>query len=86
MAKNNINIAIEFAVKNKYDSATFYEKWKGLDVYIAESNQSEDVQYIGYPFLIIVSNGKAQIATPEEILSIMGINTVVDENDSGEVL
>lgn len=90
IAKKNVDIALELAVKIKYDSVTYYENWKGLDVYVAEykegEDEDEDVKYIGYPFFIIVSNGTARFATFEDTLSIMGVNPFVDLNDSGEVL
>lgn len=83
MKKKEIDIAQEFALKNKYTSVVLYDNWDGSNIYAAEG---EDSLCIGYPALIIVSESNPRFATTEETFSIMGVNPVEDKNYSGEAL
>ncbi len=75
--KKEIDIALEFALKNEYESVLLYEKWNETNVYVAENIvEGEEVPIIGYPALIIVSESNPRFATPEETFSIMSINPI----------
>lgn len=66
-------IALALAKKVGFEAVDFYNKWNGLDVYIAQNENDKDL-IIGYPSLIIIDASIARFATSAEILEIMGIS------------
>jgi hypothetical protein len=84
--ETNKSIAEVFGLKEKYDSVNFYAKWNELDVFLAESKADNEINYIGYPVLIIVENEIARFATPDETYKILGIEPFSYKNYNGETL
>ena len=56
---------IELARKHGYDTAEYFKRWKGYDVYCADYD-GDEAQYVGLPQYILVKDGKAKITKGDE--------------------
>lgn len=65
MKKKTPSEVIELAKKHGFDTAKYFKRWNGYDVYCAEY-EGDEVQFVGLPQYILVKDGKARITEGEE--------------------
>ena len=75
---------INIAKENGFESVVLSKTYNGMNVYEAY-NESEEVQFTGYP-IFIIDDKEPRLATPEETMDIMGIKPINPNNYTGELL
>lgn len=60
----------EYAKSKGYDRAEFRREWRGYKVFEPLWDDDE-VHYVGYPYKIMVKDGKARMQTFDECLAYM---------------
>lgn len=73
-----------FCKKNGFDSFEFNSVWNGKDTYILNKKEDEGL-VIGMPNIAIVDTSEVNIASDEEVLSILGLSNS-STGKSGEAL
>jgi hypothetical protein len=64
MSEENI---LKFAKKQGYDEISYIGKWRGYDVY-EPMFESEEVAFVGLPYVILVKEDEIRMSTPKESL------------------
>lgn len=78
------NSILRVAKENGFKSAIFSKIYNGMNVYEAY-NESEEVQFTGYP-VFIIEDDKPRLATTTEAMGIMGLKPVDPNSYTGEII
>ena len=67
----NIKQVKAFAKEQGYKDVKYIDKWRGFDVYEPIYSDTEDIAYIGLPYVILVKGDNIRMSTEEEAFAFL---------------
>jgi hypothetical protein len=71
--------AVQFGNENGYPYVKHFRDFKAFEIYVAET--IKEIEFTGYPVLIIATENSVRFTDTDETLMILGIHPVNDKDD-----
>ena len=70
--------AVQFGNENGYQFVRHFIDYKESEIYVAET--SKEIEFTGYPVLIMANENIVRFSEPDETLQLMGIHPAKKRN------